>query len=317
MVGNQRVITMSNFNTKRFGRAGNQFLQYMFLKSYAATHQCQLQLPSWVGNQLFGTNDPPITVSLPSYREPVDAAANRQALPPTRDALVGHDFVGYAQYHTSVYHDLALSKNEVRGLLQPVASLRERLEPARQLLTREDRLVIGLHIRRGDYGRRHFSLTPSSWFLQWLNDHWWQYTQPDNPPVLFIATEDPTVVEEFAAYHPVTATALGVELNQEPMADYNYLPHDLETQEPGQLDWYPDFYLLSQCHVVVASNSTFSFVAAMLNPSLQELWRPSLPAASFVLADPWNDYPLLRHKVQDFNHLEDIAVKANPYWQSS
>jgi len=56
------LITMSKFG--RFGRFGNQIFEYMFLKTYAKKHGLEVQIPPWVGNYLFGTDDPPTTLVL-------------------------------------------------------------------------------------------------------------------------------------------------------------------------------------------------------------------------------------------------------------
>lgn len=317
----------------RWGRAGNQFLEYLFLKAYAEKYDCVLQLPPWVGNDLFGTVDTPLSDSssakfLPKYREYNDPKNKRQTIPPSNGEVIGHDFEGYAQYHTSYLSNLVPSREWARSLFKPVPSIEARLVSARDQLLYESNggnsnsssnsglsnIVIGLHIRRGDYGRFHFPLTPTSWFLEWLKNHCWLYSNVDRYPKLFIATEDPELVNEFALYRPHTARSLGVQLSRRPMKQYNYLSHDLKTKQAEQIDWYPDFYLLSQCHVIVGSNSTFSFCAALLGERLEEYWRASLPAADFVLTDPWDAYPLLRDDVRDFPHLAGISVKDNPYW---
>ena len=46
------VLTMTWFG--RFGRAGNQIIQYMFLRNYAQQHGLKLMLPSWDAAALFG-----------------------------------------------------------------------------------------------------------------------------------------------------------------------------------------------------------------------------------------------------------------------
>lgn len=297
------LITMSQFG--QWGRAGNQFFQYCFLRLYAKKHNLELQIPPWVGTHLFGLKDSPVSKVLPPWKEP--GSGLDHPTPPQGTEAVNRDFQGYAQYHTSYY---AKHQKEIRSFFQPVPRVRARVAPARARLHMGRGTTIGLHIRRGDYGRGIFPLVPIPWYLDWLRDNWGKYYKPR----LFIATEDPSVVENFRDYDPQTIETLGIDLKAEPMADCTYLTHDLETKDNRALDWYPDFYLLSTCDVILGGSSTFSFFAAMLNSSLQEYWRATLADAEFVLANPWNAFPILREHVRDYPHLEGIALERNPYW---
>lgn len=304
---------MPNYVTMRrlgsLGRAGNQMFQYAYLTIYSQRYDCELQLPPWVGNKLFGLSNPPITVELPAWREDKQyaqgSAYDGQPMPPQGTELVNHDFQGFAQYHTALY---AQYKDQVRGMFSPTEETEARLlVPLTKLLASGD-TTVGVHIRRGDYGLTHFPIIPISWYVEWLGSNWSRLGDPS----LFIASEDPELVQAFSEYNPQTVSTLGVQFTGE-MEGYNYLPY--ERKQGGlAVDWYPDFYLLSHCDVVVAPSSTFSFMAAMLNPNLKEYWRASLKAEGFVQENPWNAYPLLREKVRDFPHLEGIAKKNNPYW---
>lgn len=301
----ERKITMRKLGA--MGRAGNQFFQYAFLTGYAFRHDLRLEIPPWVGNELFGTDDPaPSGRDLPTYREVI--LRNRQPTPPKDGELIGMDFVGYAQYHTSYYSD---DRIRIRKVFQPTARVRDRLEHAEDMLLGDGATVIGIHLRRGDYGRSYFPIIPTSWYLRWLENH---YAHRFHNARVFIATEDLSLVDDFNTYLPFTTQDLGVGLMSEPMDNYNYLEYDLEQREPHQLDWYPDFYLLSKCHVILAPNSTFSFFAAMLDTNLQEFWRARLSLGELEQIDVWNSYPLLREFVNHYPHLEGISVKSNPYW---
>jgi hypothetical protein len=86
-----------------------------------------------------------------------------------------------------------------------------------------------LHLRRGDFGKGRFFVAPTDWYRQWLAENWAGW----NRPVLYIASDAPDkVVCDFAEYHPVTATELGVEM-------------------PGYPD-YPDY----QCPVDIFGKDT-------------------------------------------------------------
>lgn len=288
------------------GRGGNQFIRYAFLKLYAEKWGCELQLPPWVGNELFGADDPPITVHLPEARERWEGSHLNEQIPPVGDEFVNTDWSGYAQYHTSYY---APHKEKIRELLRPLPRIESPLRKAFQKIQRNGNSVIGLHLRRGDYGRLVFHLTPTQWYQRWLRENWHRF----NEPVLFIASEDRETVKEFDEWSPYTTDDLGIDL--EPIRKgYNYLAYDLVKQDPWQLDFYPDLYCLTQCDVLVTSNSTFSFSAAMLNEHLLEFWRSSLPLGYFERIDPWDARPMRLEMAEDYPHLEGVRLFENPYW---
>lgn len=300
----KNLVMMSQFG--RWGRAGNQMFQYMFLKLYARKHDLDLQIPSWVGNTLFGSSDYPVTTTLPAWQEP--GSGLEHPTPPNDKELVDHDFRGYAQYHTSYY---AKHRIEICELLTPTKQVYNRLHEASCDLGRGTKTSVGIHIRRGDYGRNIFPLVPVDWYLRWLKCH----KERLGSLRLFIATEDPSLVEAFAEYHPVTAQSLGIEPQKQPEQSGD-LPLDRETNNILAGDWYPDFYLLSECDIILGGSTTFSFLAAMLAPLLQEYWRASLAAETFVSIDPWNAFPMLREHCRDYAHLEGITCPpgTNRYW---
>jgi hypothetical protein len=57
---------------------------------------------------------------------------------------------------------------------------------------------------------------------------------------------------------PHTAASLGARLRDTPLQIYNWKRSEVETANPQQFDFYPSFYLLSQCDVLLVPNSTFS-----------------------------------------------------------
>jgi len=295
-------LTMRGFGN--WGRAGNQILQYIFLTWWTEKYDLELQLPPWVGKHLFGLQNEPISVKLPSYHEGGNGLYHPTLLEP--DDLTNKDFCGYAQHHTSNY---GLEQNRIVSLFQPVQPLAERLASAKKNLLQSD-TVIGIHLRRGDYGHRIFPIIPTEWYLRWLRHH--EHRFPGFR--LFVSTEDVSLVEEFAKYNPETVETLGINLQREPMADCVYLAHDLQTKDARAMDFYPDFYLLSHCDVILGPSSTFSFLAAMLCPHPIEYWRATLETAQFERTNPWDAWPFLREKVTDFPHLPGISVAKNEYW---
>lgn len=300
-----RTLTMREFGN--LGRFGNQLFQYAFLRTYANKHNCQLQLPAWVGNELFGTMEPKPTADLKTYKS--NSSGLKHGTPPTDESLVNRDFEGYTQYHTSYYAQFC---KQITEMFCPVPKILRRLFPAADRLREGAETIVGIHLRRGDYGRNIFPITPTAWYLGWLEQHWEHLLNPK----LFIATESPELVKEFAAYNPQTMETLGVSLAKEPMANSKHLKVDVIFNNQRAFDFYPDFYLLSQCNILLIPNSTFSFFAAMLAPRLKGLWRACLDAGSFVKVDPWNSYPILRQPVKDYKHLPEIAIQGNRYWKT-
>ena len=297
-----KLVTMSKFG--RYGRFANQIFEYGFLQGYTREYGCELQLPTWIGNHLFGTSDSPVTATLPPWQEP--GSGLHHPTPPRGDELVGKDFLGYAQYHTSYF---APRKEEFISYFQPAPKLLARCTPALAQLRAQGSTIVALHFRRGDYGQSIFPITPTSWYLRWLEKNWKRFENP----VMFIATEDTSLVSEFAEYNPQTLETLGVTLEMPP-PQKDTLKYDTETKNLRAMDFYVDFWLLSQAQILLGPASTFSFAAAMLAPNLREFWRATLTAAEFVPTDPWNDYPSLREHVKNFPHLEGIALDSNPYW---
>lgn len=302
----KKIITMRRFN--EVGRGCNQMFRYAFLTRYARKYDAELQIPPWIGDHLFDLPKlrSPETELL-TYREQGNGREHPE--PPVGDVLVGQDFWGYAQYHTRYYLP---GKAHFVKTFQPTEKVKNRLAPARRKLLSGDDVVIGIHLRRGDYGRRIFPIIPTSWYLDWLESN----VHLLGDVRLFIATEDPDLVDDFAkaGYNLVTMEGLGVELTSPFDLHFGHLRHDVVTDNARALDWYPDFYLLSQCHVILGPSSTFSFMAAMLAPRLLEFWRASLKVETFVQTDSWDAYPQLREWVPDYPHLEGISVKKNPYW---
>ncbi|OAI45686.1 hypothetical protein AYO44_12510 [Planctomycetaceae bacterium SCGC AG-212-F19] len=273
------------------GRFGNQLVQYAFLKTYARTHDLEMQVPPWIGNQLFGCSDPPIRKHLPSFRDPCLDEPHRVGIPFMEEPLCNTDVLGYFQYHTAYY---APHRDYIRSLFRPLPAVAKQLQPAVERLRGKGRTVVALHIRRGDYGYRYFYLTPTSWYLEWLAARWATFAEP----VLLIVSDDlDAVVPDFASYKPVIVRDLHVSLPQAP--------------------YFVDFYLLTQADVLAIPNSTFSFVAAMLNERLRlavrSLLSDPLEHPPFRAFDPWNAEFLDRSAhVANYPNIPGISRPADP-----
>ena len=299
-----KYITMSMLG--RHGRWANQLFQYMFLHVYAKQHDLTVQTAPWVGEQLFDIEPAPITVKLPPYFERLFKSGEPFG-PPTTGAI-GRDFRGYAQYDINYFRPY---RDFLRGLLRPTEALRDRMAPTVNRLDSLGQTRIGLHLRRGDYGRLIHYITPVEWYLDWLKVNWERFERP----VLFVASEDRGLVDEFARYNPQTAESLGINLRAVPLPTYTYLECDLEDPEAHLLDFFPDFYLLTQCQHLLIPNSTFSFVAAMLSEHLEQCWRSDLPRQQFRRIDVWDTTPLTYETAEEYKHVPGVWLKHNPpHW---
>ncbi len=266
------VITMSSLGQN--GRFANQIFQYAFLRLYAQHHDLRVETPAWIGQVLFGHRDPQVRQEYPEFKEETNILSDAK-IPQLKTPLKNVDLWGYFQYHTSYYQPY---KDQFRALFQPTAEIEQQLQPALDKLRVKGNTIVGLHLRRGDYGYEHFFVAPNAWYKEWLDGFW----QTLDNPVLFIASdESETVIDDFKAYQPVTSQGLGAVL--------------------PEASFYPDFYFLSHCEIVAISNSSFSFAACLLNQTGRLFFRPHLPTQKLIPFAPWKSEVIFRDaKVHQF-----------------
>ncbi len=268
------VVAMSTLGAN--GRFGNQIFQYAFLRLYAQQHQLSYEVNPWVGQYLFGLDDPPLHQRYPMIFDPSHDESESLILHQAQK-LQNVDLAGYFQYHTRYYRPY---QSQFRSFFQPTATLKAALDTALESIRRRGKTLVGLHLRRGDFGQSYFFVSPTAWYLDWLTGFW----QTLDHPVLYIASDEvDRVISDFAHYHPLTSQDL-----------------DISPEILAGAAYYLDFYVLSQCDVVALSNSSFSFAACMLNESGWAFYRPQLSTQKLIPFDPWNAEVLLRQdKVSD------------------
>ncbi|MBD2730888.1 alpha-1,2-fucosyltransferase [Nostoc sp. FACHB-892] len=291
------VLTMSCLG--QLGRFGNQLFQYAFLRICAEKSGSRVECPSWIGQTLFGHQDAPISQRLPPaiecldvgeslfdiipefipYLENIaDAKSYRVGSEALEHGITNVDIWGFFQFHTRL---LAPYKEYFRSLFQPVSELKSPLEDGLNILRSKGKTIVGIHIRRGDYitePQVGFTLAfPAKWYCEWLDGIW---NELDNP-VLFLCSDDlDSILPEFKKFSPVIWRDLEVKL-PESMQDLN-------------IEFYIDFFILSNCEVVCISNSNFSFIACMLNERGRIFVRPHWDfSTKFTVFDPWKSEPLL------------------------
>jgi Glycosyl transferase family 11 len=282
----------------KLGRFANQIFQYAFLRICAEKSGARVEYPAWIGQTLFGHQDAPISKRLlpeielkqdaeqglfdvvPALIPYIEKLADAKSVRIGSDALdtgvVNVDLWGFFQFHTRY---LKPHQQYFRSLFQPVDDLKLALDDGLKLLRSKGKTIVGIHLRRSDYltgPRAGFTLVfPTKWYCEWLESIWAELTDP----VLLLCSDDlDGILDDFAKFSPVTSRDLNIQL-----------PVGME-----ELDFYTDFYMLSQCDVVCSSNSNFSFVACMINQQAQMFVRPHWNFSSrFISFDPWDSDPLL------------------------
>lgn len=246
------------------GRFGNQIFQYGFLRLLAERRGLRLELPDWLGRDLFRADEPLPGPPLPEMRE--DAALMTAALE-GRASVSDVDLWGFCQYHTACLRPYRAQWRDALAWRPAVAQLLDRhLSP----VTGDGSTLVAIHIRRGDFGRGQFWIAPTSWYLSWLEELWPRLHRPR----LYIASDDAGVVGDFAAYAPVTAA-------------------DLPPLPPG-LEFLPDFECLRRADHVAVSNSSFSIAATLLNERACSTHRPDRATGRLIPFTPWDTPVLLR-----------------------
>ena len=241
------------------GRFANQLLQYAMTRLYAEDHGLTAEIPDWIGRDLFGRDDPLPGAPLPELSEnDADICGALSGRVP-RD-LAGRDLWGYFQKDS---RDFAGHRDRFRRLFTPRPPLAALTGAWMVKLDLQGRSLVALHLRRGDFVKSRAWIAPEEWYLAWLAALWPRLVNP----LLYVATDDPATVAAFKDYAPVTAAVLGPAL-------------------PG-VEFYCDFHVLTQATHLAISNSSFSFVAAMLNERAVAFARPDQQVRGLVAFDPW------------------------------
>jgi hypothetical protein len=247
------------------GRFGNQLLQYAFLRLYARRHGLTAECPDWIGRDLYDLDDPLPSARLPVLGEDqVDwlGTLGAQEAPVYRDVDVHGYFVG----HTAGWGTVQKDFRELFPLGTRVAA---QVRLALDRLREGGRTVVAIHLRRGDFGYGRFWIAPAEWYVAWLRECWSGLSRA----ILYVATDEPEIAWQFAAFNPVLSSDLGVEIIGAP--------------------FLIDHEVLRDADLLAISNSTFSFTASMLNLGARTFLRPDADAQQLVPFDPWHARVLL------------------------
>jgi len=308
---NEPVLSMSSLG--QAGRFGNQLFEYAFLRICAKKSGAKVECPPWIGQVLFGHNDRPISQRLPPgverrykgehlfddipefipYLEKLAGAKScRVGVESLENGLINVDLWGYFQVPTQF---LRPEQDYFCTLFQPVSDLKSALEDGLNLLRSKGKTIIGIHVRRGDFitvPMPGFTLVvPSKWWCDWLEEIW---DELENPVLFLCSDELDNIIHDFEKFSPVTSRDLNVKL-PERFKDLN-------------IEFYIDFFMLSNCDIVGTSNSIFSFVACMLNERGKKFVRPHWDfSTKFTDFDPWNSEPLLYIGGEDYKFSKSFG----------
>jgi FkbM family methyltransferase len=277
------VVTMKSLGLN--GRFANQLFQYMFLRLVAKKQGAIVQTPPWIGQELFGLTEPDPVLQLPEWREGFEA--------PKPGVVDNSEWVWTKFYKKSMQHfesvdfwghymgqtgDIENEREFVRSIFKFVPKFEKMAEEKISLIRSKHRFILTVHLRRGDYGKGFFYRTPCSWYEKWLSisglnsDEW----------AIYICSEDPELYRErFSGYKVITRA-------------------DLEVSPV--LATYFDFYVMTKADYVLSANSSYSFMASMLNENAKGFARPSFEHKSLITYDPWNAPVLLRHVPKKDEH---------------
>ena len=283
----KQVVTMSTFGSN--GRFANQLFQYMFLHLVSRRQGALVQVPGWVGCELFGRTEPEPLLALPEWRETMDGSKGPTDLPggewtshfkEKNPAFKSTDYWGYFMGHS---RDLAPDRDHIRELFHFQPEFVEFAESRLARLRSGGRRILAVHLRRGDYGYGYFFRAPCAWYEAWLKDA----GLDPSAWVIYVCSETPTDYRDrFPGFKKADSDELGVS---------------------GALAAYLDFYVMTKADKVLTANSSFSFMATMLNQNATEFLRPCAETERLVRFDPWDAEVLLRFAPTPETHQRFIG----------
>jgi hypothetical protein len=270
----------------RNGRFANQLFQYAFLRLCAGRRGAVVQTFPWAGREIFGFRDPIVDAVAPIVIDG-DAAADPDLYLNRDDPIGDHvEFRGFFQYHSRHYRP---HRESIRRMFSMAPKLRALFDDVVARLRASGRPLVAVHLRRGDYGHAQFFRAPARWYCDWL-----QSRPVSGDPVVYLCSETPAPL---AGHFP-----------RQRIFHAGLLPN----LSPA-LAFLLDFYVLTQADEVAVSNSSFSFMAAMLNGRASAFVRPTLEDRRLVPFDPWDAPVVLERRLQpgEQEELDGISVAGN------
>jgi hypothetical protein len=141
------------------GRWANQLLQYAFLRMYAQEFGLAVEVPDWIGRDVYEFNDPWPSGGYGVLEESqLDLAASLTRRIP--QVAVNADMRGFFCYHTS---NFAKYRPLLQSLFVPARKAGAAAEKSWKKIAKKGRTVVVVHLRRGDFGWGKFWIAPADW----------------------------------------------------------------------------------------------------------------------------------------------------------
>jgi hypothetical protein len=282
--GHPMIIQMSDLADDRFGRFGNQLFKFFFLKVIEHEIDCEIRFPSWLGNVAFNipTSKKLATADDIVVIAPDSSYSLKEVLDLIRSRIIAGTKVleikGFFQFHT---HSYAAYKNIFDETFMINSLLKERITRALHEKDINNKEMVSIHIRRGDYvnyaDSKVFWMTPIESIFNSLQNL------------------DATGLKEKVLY--VCSDDMAFCKSEFDNKGIDYLCADdffAFTDETTKL--LVDFCMMTLASVNIISNSSLSFFASMQNSKSNIFLRPS-PSESILLPySPWNSEVLIERK---------------------
>lgn len=246
------------------GRFAHNVLEYVLLRLYAEKFGYRLETPDWVGGYYFDLDDPKPSSGLKpmhfARRILNDLVTGRRDDPRPDVDILSPLFL---------FEHREEWRERVRSWLRPRAEWLPHVDPVMQALKRRGNTVVALHIRRGDFVWFRYTITETAWYVDWLKALWPTLDRP----VLYIATDDPATIADFAEFAPVSL---------------DDLTKDGAVQPWTGLEFLQDFHVLMNADVLgVSAQSGYSQLAALLNRNARLFVEPDAAARRIRPYSPW------------------------------
>lgn len=275
---------MSWFEKNEY-RFGNKFFAYFFLKIIESKIGCDIGTPKWLGSTLFNlTNSAP---QLPVEKNiDFEKHINRNRGPDIEISFLLNNYLsdstgivelnGSFQYHTSTYKNHRALFYNTYIINKYIKDQLDQVLIKKGISTKQ---IVSIHLRRGDY-------------LEFGNEHplFWGCSFDS----VFRAISDLSISSQIN--YNIYLCSDGLEhckhefkIRNIPFITNADFFENLDTDSQLMID----FIMMQQSNVLMISNSSLSFAAAMMNRNGCIFLRPSPSDDRYLPFDPWNSHVLL------------------------
>lgn len=253
-------LTMASLAS--YGRFAHTVQEYVAVRLYAEKYGQTFATPDWVGHRFFTLDDPEMPAGTLQHYE--NWRAVRDELAQGLDTDVATPLADRDLFLGGSPIDMLRApwRDRVRSWLTPRPCWSGFLDPCVAALRARGDTLIAVHIRRTDWWDQAY--TPLSLYLSWLDQIW----PTLNRPVLFICTDAPEIIAEFARFQPMTSA-------------------DFPVHWQG-LDYLQDYYVLTQADFVAISTGAFARMAAGMNANARQFLRPNAENTALEAYEPWS-----------------------------